>query len=143
MRARALAGMVLLGMVTAACESPYQQGVQRVTVPGGTNVYFKRETAGFNSDQLGLTTDGNPCHRLDESKDYVYPELGPLEVYFAIQQGTITIYSSSELRKPATNTFPLRVNSVVLSPLDFQEMERSYRSRGLTKVSVEASRDNC
>jgi hypothetical protein len=142
MQAKALAGVFLIGIL-AACESPYEQGVQRVAIPGGGDVYFKRETAGANSDLLGLTADGNPCHRLDESRDYVFPELGPLTAYYELAQGTLTIYSSSALRAPAATTLPVRVKSVVLPPGEFQELGRTYQARGLTKVAVEVSPGGC
>lgn len=120
-------------LVLSACDG---HGVERVVMGDGTAVYFKREVRGSNYDSLWISTDPDPCKPRDPSRDYEFPELGPVTVYCRPGHGEMETYSTGELDTP-DGAVELRVVHQVLDPLSFQTLEKTYASRGLTKIDVQ------
>ena len=137
-------GAILAVMTIAwtACDGGLpdsQYGVDGVSTSEGTTVYFKREVRGANYDALWISASPDPCRPADDATDYVFRELGPLAVYYRAGAGAVETFSTSSLDPPG-NEPKVRVIHHVLDPLAFKELERTYKSSGLTKIEVPVQR---
>ena len=129
--------VVVVGALFIACSGDTQRGIQAVTRVGESSVYFKREVRGQNFDQMGISLNSERCRPLDSSTDYVFAELGPIEIFCRPQPGKLVVYATSPLRLPARTTNELVVETVLLTPSAFRDLQATYRDRGLVKVTVD------
>ena len=134
--------LAVITIALTACDGGWtdsQYGIEGVATSDGTMVYFKREVRGANYDALWISTNPDPCRPADDSTDYVFRELGPLVVYYRAGAGVVETYLTSSLDPPKTKP-KVRVIHHVLDPLAFKELERTHKSRGLTKIEVPLQR---
>jgi hypothetical protein len=118
-------------------------GVKEIMLPDGSRVYLRREVRGRNYDILGLSATGDVCRKLNERTDYIYPEMGPLTVYYAESEGALVLYSTSELKEPTRWPGGTRVVNHILNPIEFKALEDHYIDRGLVKATVPVKATTC
>ena len=127
----------LLSLLCTGCG--LGRGTQEVRLPEGGAVYFKRESNGYNYDQLGITSNADICTRLDSRTDYIFPEIGPLVVFVKVEPKKLTVFSSSAMTKPPRRTgYPI-IENIVLYPSAFAELSRTYRSRAFVKIDIKTT----
>jgi hypothetical protein len=111
-------------------------GVVEVAVPGGRTLYFRREVRGRNYDALAVSEGPDPCRSAEESQDIVFREQGPLTIYYGFAGNRLRVYSTSPVSLPPRPSLIGMVESHVLGPLEWAQMETSYQKQGLKKLEV-------
>lgn len=138
--------LVMLGILAALvmkCDiATAERGVTLVELSGGMTVYFKREVRGNNYDELGISLDGDPCHSLDPSADYIFEGMDHV-IYYATSGSAITTFSTAPLNKPREANRRIVVTNHVVDPLAWQELSRTFATRGLKRVDVDVANVHC
>jgi hypothetical protein len=130
--------LCLLIVLAGACRyrTRVAVGLYPIKLSNGSCVYLKREARGLSYDVVGLSENADPCVALNPDSDYIYSEMGPFDVYYAVSDREITLYSTSELRVPPHPSGELQVRNVRLLPLQFRDFRETYPTKGISRVLV-------
>jgi hypothetical protein len=114
-------------------------GVLPVPLPNGRVLYFKREARWIDYDEIALSGNPDPCKLRDEDV-YRFTEGGPPTAFYRVNGNSIYIYSTDTMQSPKRDTLGVQVVIHRLGSLEWKELLRKYKDKGLVKVEVPVKR---
>jgi hypothetical protein len=126
--------LFLLGAGSCVDLSP-EYGVLSLKISASQEVYFKREVSGQNYDVLVLSPSKDHCGQPNPKSDYIF-QGGPSGIYYKIEDGTLTLFSTIAATPPESGNFPIRVVQNEMHPLDFVDLKKNYQNLGLKRLEV-------
>jgi hypothetical protein len=130
----ALAFMVI-GSVCCVNNLSPKYGFLSLRSPQNAELYFKREVRGLNYDVMVLSTNKDYCKEPNASSEFIFAS-DPLPMYYRFEGNTLNLFLTSAAAQPSDFQSDVRVVQHHLSPLEFAEIRKSFKERGLTLLDV-------
>jgi len=138
-----LALISLLPITLAACsvDMSSDYGVVAVKVANNREVYFKREVRGLSYDTLVISTNRSPCVMPNAESDYIYPVIGPLELYYKTEGDSLILYGRFKADPPKNDTFTVKIVQNEIDPSEFFAIKSKTDELGLKPLKVEIDKN--
>lgn len=140
---RFISGLLFAYLVICqACVAPDMSSnyaIDKVMMPSGLTVYFKREVRGItgNYDMIAISLNGDPCRSYDENTDYGI-WWNESDIYYKVASDTIHLYGATVSRFPKTPVAGLRIERHEVHPIDRAQFLKDYSRRSIMKMTLVA-----
>lgn len=116
--------------------------IEAVKLPGGENIYFKREVRGLtgNYDVIAISANSDPCASCDRKADYCLNDMWPGAVYYKIEAETLHLFAFGGISAPEKFPLPIKIEKHEISGFtDQQEFESNLESNGIKRLPLTAA----
>jgi hypothetical protein len=110
-------------------------GVVTLRGPDNQALFFKREVRGLSYEVVVLSTSNDHCREVDSTADYVFSS-DPLPMYYSLENNTLNLYLTVPAAPPPTFKSPIKIAQHQLSPLEFADLKKNFRDRGLQLLDI-------
>ena len=125
---------IVLGLMTCMNLPPHY-GVVALQSPQHAELYFKREVRGSNYDVVLLSTSKQHCGEPNSKSEYIFAS-DPLPMYYSFEGDTLNLFLTSLVAEPPEFQSPIKVVQHHLSPSEFADMKKDFKTRHLNQLDV-------
>lgn len=125
-----------LSSISCVPDMSSDYGVVTVTMPNNLEIYFKREVRGLSYDTLVLSPNKSVCDMPNSKSDYIYPVIGPLELFYKVEGNSLILYGTFAAPPPEASKFPVSVVQHEFNPSEFSQLKMKIGEMGLKRLEV-------
>ncbi len=115
--------------------------IEKVTLPNGENIYFKREIRGItgNYDVIAVSANSDPCVSCDRKKDYCVNAMWPDEVSYKVEAGTLHLFASGGFSVPEKFPLPIKIEAHDIGASSGKQGLSSKERIGIIRLPLKAA----